>query len=128
MIRYRYTNIHPQFPAPLVHVSLRPPTGGGIELQDLPAQIDTAADRTVIPAKTIRQLPLIPLDRLTIGGLGGTFVDLPSYLVTLEVRMLRPLTLEVVAIEDEPWVLLGRDVLNQFRVLLDGPQQDLGIH
>ncbi len=31
------------------------------------------------------------------------------------------MTLRVIADRDEPYVLLGRDVLNHFRVELDGP-------
>jgi hypothetical protein len=34
---------------------------------------------------------------------------------------LTPITVEAFASREEPHVLLGRDVLNHFRVLLDGP-------
>jgi hypothetical protein len=35
-------------------------------------------------------------------------------------------TVEVLA-ADEPYVLLGRDILNRYRVVLDGPKQKLEI-
>ncbi len=38
------------------------------------------------------------------------------------VHSLPPQTIEVVASPGESWVLLGRDVLNSYRALLDGPQ------
>jgi hypothetical protein len=47
MIRYAY-NRQVEPPAPFVHVTLRRP-GQDQASEELPAQIDTAADRTVIP-------------------------------------------------------------------------------
>ena len=46
---------------------------------------------------------------------------LPTYLVELRLRELGPVTVKVLASSDEPYVLLGRDVLNRFTILLDGP-------
>lgn len=69
MIRYTYNRqIEP--PAPFVHVSLRR-AGGASSLDDLPAQIDTAADRTVIPGGLVARLALVPLDELPVAGFGG---------------------------------------------------------
>jgi hypothetical protein len=69
MIRYTYNRqIDP--PAPFVHVSLRRP-GDGPLLSDQPAQIDTAADRTVIPGGFVAKLGLVPLDEMQVAGFGG---------------------------------------------------------
>lgn len=67
----------------------------------------------------------MPLRETTVGGVSGSFVVLPVYLVRLTVRQLPSLAVEVIASPDESFVLLGRDVLNHFRVLLDGPQLSL---
>ncbi|CAN5760668.1 hypothetical protein BH23PLA1_BH23PLA1_34350 [soil metagenome] len=45
----------------------------------------------------------------------------PTYLVELAIRGLPTQPVEVFAHAGEPYVLLGRDVLNQHRLLLDGP-------
>jgi len=37
------------------------------------------------------------------------------------VRDLEPVTVKVLASDEEPYALLGRDVLNRFTILLDGP-------
>jgi hypothetical protein len=42
-------------------------------------------------------------------------------LVQLQGHDLEPVAVEVLASRDEPYVLLGRDVLNARRVVLDGP-------
>ena len=113
-------------PAPFVHVTLRKP-GGDLELANLPAQVDTGADRTVIPWRLVEALGLVQLDEIRIGSFGGLQQRFPSFAVQLEVRLLKPIVIEVLATEAEVWVLLGRDVLNRYPVLLDGPNLRLEI-
>ena len=119
MIRYAY-NRQAEPPAPFVHVSLRRPDGAS-SLDELAAQIDTAADRTVIPGRLVARLGLVPLDELPVVGFGGQVLLVPTYFVEVAVRGQPPCPVEVLAHDGEPHVLLGRDVLNRFRLLLDGP-------
>jgi hypothetical protein len=49
------------------------------------------------------------------------------FLVQLGLRQSTPRVIRVVASRDEPYVLLGRDVLNGYRLLLDGPRLRLEI-
>ena len=49
------------------------------------------------------------------------------YAALLGVHTLPQRLIEVVAHPDESWVLLGRDVLNGLRLVLDGPQLALEI-
>ena len=49
------------------------------------------------------------------------------FLVEISVHGLPPVALRAVLGAHEPWILLGRDVLNRLRVLLDGPAQGLEI-
>ncbi len=119
MIRYAY-NRQVDPPAPFVHVSLRRP-GDGPSIDNLPAQVDTAADRTVIPGGLVARLGLVPLDELTVAGFGGQVLLVSTYLVELSLRDQPPRPIEVLAHEGEPYILLGRDVLNHHRLLLDGP-------
>jgi predicted aspartyl protease len=119
MVRYAY-NRQLSPPAPFVHVSLQSLAVGSIS-DSLPAQIDTGADRTVIAGGLVEVLGLVPLDELPFVGLGGQLVHLRTYLVEIAIRGLPPRRLEVVAHQDEPYILLGRDLLNQHQILLDGP-------
>jgi hypothetical protein len=119
VIRYRYSN-HLSPPAPFVHVSLRNPADG-TELLNVPAQVDSAADRSVIPQALAVQLGLAQMGTLAIGGLGGIIYSLPTYVVFVAIHDLAPQAVKVVANADEPWMLLGRDVLNARRLILDGP-------
>jgi hypothetical protein len=119
VIRYRYSN-HLTPPAPFVNVALRNPADG-TELLNVPAQVDSAADRSVIPQSLALQLGLAQMGTLAIGGLGGISYSLPTYIVSVGVHDLPPQTIKVVASADEPWMLLGRDVLSAHRLVLDGP-------
>jgi hypothetical protein len=121
MIRYRYlTQFQP--PAPFIYVNFRNPVSGA-EQRDVPTQVDSAADRTVLPDTVVQALSLPQVGTIMIGGVGGVVQTLPSYPVEVTVHNLPALTIEVVASAGEPWVLLGRDVLNALRTLLEGPQQ-----
>lgn len=93
----------------------------------MPAQIDTAADRTVIPGGLVARLDLVPLDELPVAGFGGQVLLVRTYLVELAIRGLSTRVVEVFAHEGEPFVLLGRDVLNGHRLVLDGPASTLEI-
>ncbi len=119
MVRYGY---NAQFtpPAPLVHVTVRSPDLTK-EVPDFPAQLDTAADRSVLPQQIADDLALPQAGQIALVGLGGHLTTTPLFLVQLEVRQLSPLLVVVAASTAEPLILLGRDVLNQFKILLDGP-------
>jgi len=105
VIRYRYAQqIQP--PAPFVHIRVQNPVTGK-ELTDVPAQLDTAADRTLIPESLAQALALPQVGTLLIGGVGGVQQPLPTYPLSLGIHDLSPRTIEVVASPGEAWVLLG---------------------
>lgn len=125
MIRYNYNHqIVP--PAPFVHVTVRC-VETGQQIGQAPAQLDIAADRTVLPGEYVEQLGLVPLDEVPIGAFGGQVMLLPTYRVQVGIRELPTVMIEAIAHAEEPYVLLGRDVLNHFRLLLDGPRMFLEI-
>ena len=124
-MRYNY-NRQVSPPAPFVHVTIAAP-GENSSLQDLPAQVDCAADRSVIPWRVVESLRLPQLDELSALGFDGHLLSVPTFLVELTIRSQEPMTVEVFGSRGEPFVLLGRDVLNHFKVLLDGPQLVLEI-
>jgi hypothetical protein len=118
-MRYNY-NRQLTPPAPFVHVRAAAPASGKA-VEQIAAQLDSAADRSVIPGSVVEALQLPQLDELRALGFGGHLVSVPTFLVQLTVRSCTPITVGAFASREEPYVLLGRDVLNHFRVLLDGP-------
>jgi gag-polyprotein putative aspartyl protease len=125
MIRFRYVDRSP-FPAPFVYASVRS-VDTQQEARDIPAQVDPGADRTVLPTALVPQLGLVQRGSLPLAGFAGEVISYPTYYVDIAIRSLPFVTVRVVAHEGEPYVLLGRDVLNHFRIILDGPQQAVEI-
>jgi hypothetical protein len=125
MIRYAFlAQLDP--PAPFVNATIRHPVTG-VERRDLPAQLDTAADRTVLPAALVGSLGLPQVGMMRLAGFGGATYDLPVYAVLLGLHDLPIRPFKVAAHAEEFWILLGRDVLNAYRILLDGPELALEI-
>jgi hypothetical protein len=125
MIRYRYADqLNP--PAPFIHVTLRCPATGS-QVTDVAAQVDSAADRTVLPALIVTALGLVEDGRLLFQGFAGQVVELPIFLVEIKIHDWQPILTRAVVGHAESHVLLGRDVLNAYRLLLDGPQLALEI-
>ena len=119
MIRYRYApELNP--PAPFVRVSVRCSLKQDI-IESCNAQIDTAADRTVLPQRIVQFLNLPERGVLQFQGFGGRVLNIPCYLVEISVHDLPPVEVMAILGESEPYILLGRDVLNFHRLLLDGP-------
>jgi predicted aspartyl protease len=125
MTRYAY-NQQVTPPAPFVHVTLRSPDGAR-DAGELPALVDTGADRTIVPRGAVNGLGLIPLDEVPLMGMGGQVGRYSTFIVQLQVRQLAPFLVEVAASDDEPFIILGRDVLNRYRIILDGPKLALEI-
>ena len=78
---------------------------------------------TVVPASSGAE----GLERLVDGSFGGVIHSLPVYAVLLGIHDLPAPPFKVTADAEESWVLLGRDVLNAHRLLLDGPHLGLEI-
>jgi hypothetical protein len=125
MIRYRF-NDQVKPPAPFVNVSILCPAAGARVL-DQPALLDYAADRSILPERLIAALGLVEDGRLLFQGFGGHAVELPIFLAAIQVHDLTPILVRVAFGRGEPYILLGRDVLNAHCVLLDGPGQALEI-
>lgn len=119
-VRYNY-NRQLSPPAPFVNLTVSRPDGVSRSSTVVPAQIDTAADFTVIPESLVEELKLVQLDQITVEGFGGHRTVVPTYLVIIVLHDFSPILVRVIASRNESFVLLGRDVLNQFRTLLDGP-------
>ena len=119
MIRYNYNRqVNP--PAPFVHVAIERPTVGGTTIE-MSAQIDSAADISVIPWGVVDELQLVQFGEQVVGGFGGYTLEIPTFLIRIGLRG-QPLSpLKVLASREESFVLLGRDVLNRFHLVLDGP-------
>ena len=96
-------------------------------MRNVPAQLDSAADRTILPESVVKSLSLPQVGTVKLGGFGGVTYTLPTYAVLLGLHDMPIKAFKFAAHMGESWVLLGRDVLNSYRILLDGPELALEI-
>ena len=105
-------------PAPFLDVFLSA-IGPGVSIP-FRAQLDTGADRSVIPQAVATQLGLLETETINYRSVDGGIGTLRTYRLILRIRGFRPVFLNPAASEHEPHVLLGRDFSNKYRILLDG--------
>lgn len=120
---YRYAAGDP--PAPGVLLNLAHPVTGR-RTEGVPALVDTGADLSVLPDRLVTDLGLLRVDEQVVEGFDGGPRVLSVYLVILQVRDLPPVEVRVVR-GDVTNAILGRDVLNRYKVTLDGPGQVMTI-
>lgn len=85
------------------------------------AIVDTGADTSVIPVRIARDLRLPAVGEVTVGGVTGA-ERVSLYSVELEVA---GLSVPVEAAGMGNHILIGRDVLNLWTLILRGPKETL---
>src|SRR5262245_36700417 len=118
MIRYSY-NQQVQPPAPFIYVAVIAP-GQTTRADRVPMLIDSGADLSVIPQRLIAELNLIKFSNVGVGGFRESLEPGDTFLVGLQIHDWEIEAVEVIA-GDDSYGLPGRDVINQFLIILDGP-------
>ncbi len=111
-------------PAPFLDITVFDPAHPSVR-QTTPAKVDSAADITALPASLVQALALTQTHWLKVAGYDNQEAQIAVYDAAVEIAHVRA-RIEVIAIPED-YALLGRDVLNQLRLLLDGPSLTLEI-
>ena len=105
-------------PAPVADVTIANPVARTKRCM-LRGKMDTGADITVIPDKLVLPLGISPKSRVWTRGYDGTFTRRPVYYVRLSLEGFIIASVRCIATNRSD-VLLGRNVLNRFLIILDG--------
>ncbi|MGA9351453.1 MAG: retroviral-like aspartic protease family protein [Anaerolineae bacterium] len=122
MFRYN-TTIQP--PAAFVQVTLLDPITG-LSVQK-PGKLDTGASITVLPESVVTTLRLKAVSEGFVTGFNGKGTLRPLYYVAMEIAGYNIPLVEVTSAQRSDF-LLGRDVLNQFILTLDGKALTFYLH
>jgi Retroviral aspartyl protease len=114
---YRLAGPGDSYPVPSTELEVAALDG---EFFPLPAFVDTGAERTTIPASSLPLATVYTTEWVRIAS--GQRVKLNMYL--LNTRLGRRLFRQhLVYTWPLPHAVIGRDILNKFKVLLEGPVQ-----
>lgn len=87
---------------------------------NLTALVDSGSDATMIPLRFLKQVKARKARQTQIRGVTGFSYTVDMYRVFLQVASYRAWRLTVVADRQNQQMILGRDVLNQMIVTLNG--------
>lgn len=124
-MNYRYnTSYFP--PAPFVDVVFVS-AAEMLRTDPLPAFIDSGADGTIVPLAYLEEIYAPPTVEMGLRSQWGERRSVMLYLVDVYIDGINLPGIEVVGDEQSEDIILGRDVLNRLRVLLDGPDRTVKI-
>ncbi len=115
------SELFPQQPAPFAYVTLRNPASGAIAA-DIPMLIDSGADATLLPQAVVEQIETVPDPESVheLEAFDGTRSI--AHAAHLDLLFLRRNFKGRFLLVYQEWGILGRDVLNNVAIVLDGPR------
>lgn len=93
----------------------------------LPAMVDSGADGTIVPIQYLDEIQAPPTVEMVMRSQWGERRRVLLYLVDVQIGDVTLPGIEVVGDEESDEVILGRDVLNHLRVLLNGPAETVDV-
>jgi hypothetical protein len=107
-------------PAPLAHVTVRNAETGA-SLTNVPMLLDTGADVTLVSRSVLQPLGISVVPGRHYELLNFDAGSSLAEMVRLELLFCRRVFRGQYLVVDQPWGILGRNVLNAIPLLLDGP-------
>ncbi len=120
MPAYDTTRFEP--PAPLANVALRNQETGAM-WTDVPMLLDTGADLTLVPQTVLARLGVQPDPSRQFGLRGFDGSTSFAQVVQLELIFLRKRFRSSFLLIEQEYGIIGRNILNSVRLVLDGPMQ-----
>ena len=110
-------------PAPVAYVTLRD-LATGMSSFDVPMLIDAGADVTLLPREHIERMGVTPDEDVLYEIQGYDGQAKMADMVQLELIFLGRKFKGQFLLIDQPMGILGRNILNDLRIVLDGPRRE----
>lgn len=95
-----------------------------LNLGPFEAIVDTGADATILPRSLIDELDAPFVDDAWLSSQWGEWIAVKTFTVDIGLGNLTLPAIRVVADEHNDEIILGRNILNRLKLLLDGPNQE----
>ncbi|MCP5095861.1 MAG: hypothetical protein GY943_09930 [Chloroflexi bacterium] len=115
-------DVHYQPAMPVVEITVRNSHDASLETT-LTALVDSGSDATLIPKEILQSVQAIYQDRLNMRGVTGDVQIVDIYNVTIRIGSHIIPNVHVISGKADAEPLIGRDVLNQIIVTLNGLAQ-----
>lgn len=112
--------------APVISIGLGP-SGSDSVLREIVALVDTGADVTMIPTGVLQEAGGRLAEQGILRGILGDGETVNLYLVAVHVGGYVIHGIRAVSLKGNREAVLGRDVLNQLELILNGPAQELWV-
>ena len=107
-------------PMPALEIQLGYPEEA-LTLGPLTAVVDTGADGTLVPQSLVDEMEAPFVDDVRVRSHWGEWRNMQLFTVDIGIGKLRLPAVEVAGDDRGQEIVLGRNVLNRLRLLLDGP-------
>jgi predicted aspartyl protease len=119
IVTFDYDTHYSGPPMPVVEVTLKNPvTEKEVSVEE--ALVDSGADGTIAPLRLLKQIQARRVDTVNMRPMRGPVYRVDIYEVELRIGSFRVPKAQVVADPQNEEMILGRNVLNQFVVTLNG--------
>jgi hypothetical protein len=115
----------PAFPIVEIEIDGYDPASGR---QTIAALVDSGADGTMIPLPTLQAVGAIFEDSMPLRGVTGHVQRVDRYTIAVRVGLHTIRAVHAVAVASDSEPIVGRDVLNELVVTLNGPAHTTEIH
>ncbi|GJM40503.1 MAG: hypothetical protein DHS20C20_07850 [Ardenticatenaceae bacterium] len=113
-------------PAPVVTLTVDG-YSNDVQPTTIQAMVDSGADGTMLPTAVLTQIEASYVDSVRMSGVTGAVERRDRYRVRLQIGDIVIKGIDAIAVESENEGLIGRDVLNQLIVTLNGLAAELTI-
>lgn len=113
-------------PAPVVTLTVDG-YSDSVQPATIQAMVDSGADGTMLPTAVLTQIQASYVDSVRMSGITGMVERRDRYRVRLQIGDIVIKGIDAVAVESETGGLIGRDVLNQLIVTLNGLATELTV-